>query len=152
MTNVRMYACRAAGGSTCCLTWASFMSTKETPISWYIKPKTAKRARFQHVHLAALLEVSAMREKFLMMAADMIETRYLWPNVEMHFAPWEQALRDLLPRHAARWRNITMDSWRKDINAVKHYARVRRAGDRPPVQVHEGNQEERADLRPRGSA
>jgi hypothetical protein len=128
MTNVRMY--RVPGGKWKYLLFdveASFMSTKETPISWYIKPKTAKRARFQHVHLAALLEVPAMREKFLLMAADMIETRFTWPNVEAHFAPWEQALQDLLPRHAARWRNITMDSWRKDINAVKHYARVRPA-------------------------
>ena len=98
MTNVRMY--RVPGGKWKYLLFdveASFMSTKETPISWYIKSKTGKRARFQHVHLAALLEVPTMREKFLLMAAEMIETRFTWPNVEMHFAPWEQALQNLLP-------------------------------------------------------
>lgn len=126
MTNVRMY--RVPGGKWKYLLFdveASFKGLDEAPISWYLKPKTAKRARFQHVHLAALLEVPAMRDKFLTLFADMLEKHFTWPSVKARFAPWEQALADLLPRHIARWRNITMDSWRTDVNAVKHYARVR---------------------------
>ena len=126
MTNVRMY--RVPGGKWKYLLFdveASFMSVKETPISWYIKPKEAKRARFQHVHLAALLEVPAMREKFLTMFAGILENQFTWPDVQAHFAPWEEAVGHLLPRHIKRWRNISMDSWRTDLNAVLYYARVR---------------------------
>lgn len=128
MTNVRMY--RVPGGKWKYLLFdveASFMSLRDTPISWYLKPKSARRARFQHVHLAALLEVPAQRARFLTLFADMLEQHFTWPDVAAHFAPWEQAVGDLLPRHIERWRNITMASWRTDLNAVKHYARLRPA-------------------------
>lgn len=126
MTNVRMY--RVPGGKWKYLLFdveAGFLSLDEEPISWYIKPKEAKRARFQHVHLSALLEVPQMRVRFLQLFGEMLQSSFLWPDVEARFLHWEQALEPLLPRHFKRWKGLTRDKWRINVDAIKYYARVR---------------------------
>ncbi|NLD33574.1 MAG: hypothetical protein GX653_01545 [Clostridiales bacterium] len=126
MTNVRMY--RVPGGKWKYLLFdveAGFLSLDEEPISWYIKPRNAKRARFQHVHLSALLEVPQMRSRFLQLFGEMLESNFLWPDVESRFLAWESALEPLLPRHFKRWKGLNAEKWRVNVNAVKYYARVR---------------------------
>lgn len=126
MTNVRMY--RVPGGKWKYLLFdveAGFLSLDPEPINWYIKPKTASRARFQHVHLAALLEVPQMRARFLQLYGEMLQSQFLWPDMEQRFLTWEQALEPLLPRHFARWKGLTYAKWRVNVDAVKYYARVR---------------------------
>ncbi len=126
MTNVRMY--RVPGGKWKYLLFdveAGFMSTDEIPISYYIKSVTAKTARFQHAHLAALLNVPAMREKFLLRFAEILESHFQWSTVEAKLMPWEAALETLLPRHCERWGNFTVAKFRNNVNAVRYYARVR---------------------------
>jgi hypothetical protein len=126
MTNVRMY--RVPGGKWKYLLFdveAGFLSLDEEPISWYIKAKNAKRARFQHVHLSALLEVPQMRARFLELFGQMLENQFLWPDMEARFVQWENALEPLLPRHFTRWKGLTYKKWRINVDAVKYYARVR---------------------------
>ena len=126
MTNVRMY--RVPGGKWKYLLFdveAGFLSLDEEPISWYIKAKNAKRARFQHVHLSALLEVPQMRARFLELFGQMLTSQFLWPDMEARFLQWENALEPLLPRHFARWKGLTYKNWRINVDAVKYYARVR---------------------------
>ena len=127
MTNVRMY--RVPGGKWKYLLFdveAGFLGLDKEPVNFYIKSKTAKRAMFQHVHLAALLEVPTMRERFLTLFADMLQSQFLWPDMEARFLHWENALEPLLPRHFARWpRGLNYKDWRVNVNAVKYYARLR---------------------------
>ena len=39
--------------------------------------------------------------------------------------PLADALRPILPRHIARWKNLTMDKWTANVNAARNYARLR---------------------------
>ena len=75
--------------------------------------------------LAALLAVPEKKAEFLTRFAQVLELSFQWPQVEAAFAPWEQTLETLLPRHLARWKHFTLQQWRQNVNAVKYYARVR---------------------------
>ena len=129
ITNVRMY--RVPGGKWKYLLFdveASFGSgsdTDVTPLNNYIKPVSAKYAAFRHEPLNALLAVPEMKARFLTRFAEVLDSSFLWPYVEAHFAPWEEILEQLLPRHNQRWSNLTMKRWRTNVNATKYYARVR---------------------------
>ncbi|MHC1786710.1 MAG: CotH kinase family protein [Christensenellales bacterium] len=127
MTNVRVY--RVPGGKWKYLLFdveAGFLGLEAEPINYYIKPKTAKRAMFQHVHLAALLEVPAMRSRFLSLFGEILQSQFLWPDMAARFLRWETALEPILPRHFARWpRGLNEEDWRTNVAAVKYYARVR---------------------------
>ena len=66
-----------------------------------------------------------MKAKFLNRVAELLVTRFTWPDVRDKFEFWEDALRPILPRHIARWKNLTMDKWTANVNAARHYARLR---------------------------
>ena len=107
---------------------ASFGSGSDTatiPLENYIKPVSAKYAAFRHEPLNALLAVPEMRDRFLTRFAEVLDAAFTWPYVEAHFAPWEQALEQLLPRHIQRWKSPKMTNWYKNVRATKYYARVR---------------------------
>ena len=127
MTNVRMY--RVPGGKWKYLLFdveAGFLSLDSVPIEYYAKRITAKRQYFQHVHFAALMAVPEMKRQFLMTYAEVLETAFLWTDMEPRFLQWEAVLAQLLPRHIERWpSSFSMTNWRKNVNAVKYYARVR---------------------------
>lgn len=127
MTNVRVY--RVPGGKWKYLLFdveAGFLGLDAKPVNYYIKPKTARRAMFQHVHLAALLEVPEMRDRFLSEFGRILQAHFLWPDMARRFEPWERALESLLPRHVRRWpRGLNMKDWRVNVDAVKYYARLR---------------------------
>lgn len=125
-TNVRMY--RAPGGKWKYLLFdveAGFLSLGKGPMEYYIKPLKAKIQGFRHEPLAALLAVPEKKAEFLTRFAQVLELSFQWPQVEAAFAPWEQTLETLLPRHLARWKHFTLQQWRQNVNAVKYYARVR---------------------------
>ncbi|MBR3493923.1 MAG: CotH kinase family protein [Clostridia bacterium] len=129
ITNVRVY--RVPGGKWKWLLFdveASFGSGSDadtTPLNNYIKHVGAKYSAFRHEPLNALLAVPEMRDRFLRRFAEVLDHSFLWPYVEAHFAPWEAALEQLLPRHVQRWGSPKMKNWRKNVNATKYYARVR---------------------------
>lgn len=129
ITNVRMY--RVPGGKWKYLLFdveASFGSGSDSatvPLENYIKKVSAKIQAFRHEPLNALLAVPEMKDRFLKTFAHVLESCFLWPYVDEHFAPWEAVLEDLLPRHNQRWPYLTMERWRKNVNATKYYARVR---------------------------
>ncbi len=125
-TNVRLY--RIPGGKWKYLLFdveASFKSLDKTPLEYYIKPVTGKIQGFRHEPLNALLKVPEMKAKFLNRVSDLLITRFTWPDVREKFEYWEDALRPILPRHIARWKNLTMDKWTANVNAARHYARLR---------------------------
>lgn len=125
-TNVRVY--RVPGGKWKCLLFdveAGFLSLDKAPMNYYLKKVTDKIQGFRHEPLAALLNVPEMKAKFLARFAEILELSFQWPYVESHFAPWEETLETLLPRHLARWPHFTMQEWRQNVDAVKYYARVR---------------------------
>ena len=95
------------------------------PMNYYIKKVSDKIQGFRHEPLAALLNVPEMKAKFLSRFAEILELSFQWPYVEAHFAPWEETLETLLPRHLARWPHFSLQEWRQNVNAVKYYARVR---------------------------
>ncbi len=66
-----------------------------------------------------------MKAKFLTRVADILENCFQWTYVEEKFAQWETVLEEILPRHIARWKNLSMDDWRVNVKAAKYYARVR---------------------------
>ena len=127
MTNVRMY--RVPGGKWKYLLFdveAGFLSLDSVPIDYYMKSVTAKRQYFQHVHFAALMAVPEMKRQFLITYAQVLEKAFLWTDMEPRFLQWEAVLAQLLPRHIERWpSSFSMTNWRKNVNAVKYYARVR---------------------------
>ena len=125
-TNVRMY--RVPGGKWKYLLFdveAGFLSLDKAPMNLYLKKVTDKIQGFRHEPLAALLNVPEMKEKFLARFAEILQLSFQWPDVESKFAPWEETLEILLPRHLDRWPHFTMKEWRQNVNAVKYYARVR---------------------------
>lgn len=125
-TNVRVY--RIPGGKWKYLLFdveAGFLSLDKAPMNYYLKKVTDKIQGFRHEPLAALLNVPEMKEKFLTRFAEILELSFQWPYVESHFAPWEETLGTLLPRHLARWPHFTLKEWRQNVDAVRYYARVR---------------------------
>ena len=127
-TNVRVY--RVRGGKWKYLLFdveAGFLSLEKTPMEYYIKKQSDKINGFRHEPLAALLNVPEMKERFLTRFAEVLELSFQWPDVEAAFAPWEEVVGQLLPRHLSRWKskNFTEKAWRQNVDAVKYYARVR---------------------------
>lgn len=125
-TNVRLY--RVPGGKWKYLLFdveAGFLSLDASPMKYYLKKVSDKVQGFRHEPLAALLNVPEMKAQFLQRFAQVLELSFQWPDVEAAFAPWEETLETLLPRHLKRWPHFSMDDWRQNVNAVKYYARVR---------------------------
>ena len=125
-TNVRVY--RVPGGKWKYLLFdveAGFLSMDSGPMNYYIKKVTDKIQGFRHEPLAALLNVPDMKAAFLTRFAGVLELSFQWPYVEAHFAPWEETMNVLLPRHLERWPHFTIKEWQQNVDAVKYYARVR---------------------------
>lgn len=125
-TNVRVY--RVPGGKWKYLLFdveAGFLSMDKAPMNYYLKKKGDKIQGFRHEPLAALLEVPEMKARFLTRFAEILEISFRWPHVEQAFAPWEETLETLLPRHLKRWPHFTLKEWRQNVDAVKYYGRVR---------------------------
>ena len=125
-TNVRVY--RVPGGKWKYLLFdveAGFLSMESGPMNYYIKKVNDKVQGFRHEPLAALLNVPEMKAAFLTRFAEVLELSFQWPYVEAHFAPWEETLETLLPRHLERWPHFSLKAWRQNVDAVKYYARMR---------------------------
>ncbi len=136
-TNVRVY--RVPGGKWKYLLFdveAGFLSLDPAPMNYYIKKVSDKIQGFRHEPLAALLNVPEMKARFLIRFAQVLELSFQWPDVEARFAPWEETLETLLPRHLERWPHFTMKEWRQNVNAVKYYARVRPTAIVSKLQKH----------------
>ncbi len=136
-TNVRVY--RVPGGKWKYLLFdveAGFKNTDAVPMNYFIKKVGDKVQGFRHEPLAALLNVPEMRAEFLTRFAQVLELSFQWPYVEAHFAPWEEVLQEILPRHLQRWPHFTMTAWRKNVDAAKFYARVRPTKIVPLLQKH----------------
>jgi len=125
-TNVRVY--RVPGGKWKYLLFdveACWRNLERTPLEYYIKPVSAKIQGFRHEPLNALLKVDAYRDRFLRRVSELLTTVFRWDNVEAHFDRVIAELEPILPRHIARWKNMKLTNWQKNIRATKYYARVR---------------------------
>ena len=125
-TNVRVY--RVPGGKWRYLLFdveACWRNLDPTPIEYYIKPLNAKIQGFRHEPLNALLKVPEMKAKFLNRVSELLSTAFRWDHVEQKFQEVIDVLQPILPRHIQRWKNIKMENWKKNIHAIKYYARVR---------------------------
>ena len=125
-TNVRVY--RVPGGKWKCLLFdveACWRGLDRTPLEYYIKPVSGKIQGFRHEPLNALLNVPEMKARFLQRVAELLEKHFQWPDVEARFDAWTGILEQILPRHIARWKNLTMEKWHTNVDAVKYYARMR---------------------------
>ena len=125
-TNVRVY--RVPGGKWKYLLFdveAGFSGLDSVPMNYFIKKVNDKVQGFRHEPFAALMNVPDMKIRFLQTFAHVLEASFQWPFVEAHFAPWEETLQQILPRHLARWPHFTMAAWRQNVDAAKYYARVR---------------------------
>lgn len=125
-TNVRVY--RVPGSKWKYLLFdveACWRGLDKTPLEYYIKPVSGKVQGFRHEPLNALLNVPAMKARFLERVAELLEKHFKWPDVEARFNLWTDILEQILPRHIARWRNLSLDDWHTNVSAVKHYARLR---------------------------
>lgn len=126
-TNVRVY--RVPGGKWRYLLFdveAGFLSLSSSPMQYYLKDVDDRIQGFRHEPLAALLNVPEMKAAFLKRFAEVLETSFLWDYVESRFLPWETLFEEeLMPRHIARWKHFTLGEWRKNVDAIKYYARVR---------------------------
>ncbi len=125
-TNVRVY--RVPGGKWRYLLFdveACWRNLDKTPLEYYIKPVSGKIQGFRHEPLNALLNVPEYRDKFLRRIAELLGTVFVWENVERQFDEVIAQLEPILPRHIARWNNMKLSNWKKNISATKYYARVR---------------------------
>lgn len=125
-TNVRVY--RVPGGKWKYLLFdveACWRNLEETPIEYYIKPVGNKINGFRHEPLNALLAVPEYRDKFLRRVAELLDTVFVWQNVEAAFDEVIAQLEPILPRHIERWKNMKLKNWETNISATKYYARVR---------------------------
>ena len=125
-TNVRIY--RIPGGKWRYLLFdveACWRNLEPTPIEFYIKPLNGKIQGFRHEPLNAMFKVPEMKAKFLRRVSELLGTVFRWDNVEAHFDKVIDVLKPILPRHIERWKNMKMENWKKNIHAIKYYARVR---------------------------
>ena len=125
-TNVRVY--RVPGGKWRYILFdveACWRGLDKTPIEYYIKPVKNKINGFRHEPLNALLAVPEYRDKFLRRVAELLDTVFVWENVERQFDEVIDQLLPILPRHIDRWDNMKLSNWEKNISATKYYARVR---------------------------
>ncbi len=125
-TNVRVY--RVPGGKWKYLLFdveACWRNLDKTPLEYYIKPVSGKIQGFRHEPLNALLNVPEYKDKFLKRIAELLDTVFVWENVEAHFDKVIDELLPILPRHIERWKNMKLTNWEKNISATKYYARVR---------------------------
>ena len=125
-TNVRIY--RVPGGKWKYLLFdveACWRNMDPTPIEYYIKPLNAKIQGFRHEPLNALLKVPEMKARFLRRVSELLSTVFRWDNVEAKFTKVIDVLEPILPRHIERWKNMKLKNWKKNIHAIKYYARVR---------------------------
>ena len=125
-TNVRIY--RIPGGKWRYLLFdveACWRNLDPTPIEYYIKPLNAKIQGFRHEPLNAMFKVPEMKAKFLTRVSELLSTVFRWDNVEAHFDKVIDVLKPILPQHIERWKNMKMENWKKNIHAIKYYARVR---------------------------
>lgn len=125
-TNVRIY--RVPGGKWKFLLFdveACWRNMDPTPIEYYIKPLNAKIQGFRHEPLNALLKVPEMKARFLNRVSGILVTVFRWDNVEEHFNRVTEVLEPILPRHIERWKNMKLSNWKKNMSAIKYYARVR---------------------------
>ena len=125
-TNVRVY--RVPGGKWKYILFdveACWRNLDATPLEYYIKPVSGKIQGFRHEPLNALLAVPEYKDKFLRRIAELLDTVFVWENVEAHFDTVIDELLPILPRHIKRWNNMKLSNWEKNISATKYYARVR---------------------------
>ena len=125
-TNVRVY--RVPGGKWKYILFdveACWRNLDKTPLEYYIKPVEAKINGFRHEPLNALLNVPEYRGRFLRRIAELLDTVFVWDNVERQFDEVIAQLEPILPRHIARWNNMKLKNWQTNISATKYYARVR---------------------------
>ena len=125
-TNVRVY--RVPGGKWRYILFdveACWRNLEKTPLEYYIKPVSGKIQGFRHEPLNALLAVPEYKEKFLRRIAELLDTVFVWQNVEAAFDEVIAQLEPILPRHIERWNNMKLKNWQTNINATKYYARVR---------------------------
>ena len=125
-TNVRVY--RVPGGKWKYLLFdveACWRNLDPTPIEYYIKPLNAKIQGFRHEPLNALLKVPEMKARFLRRVSGLLSTVFRWDNVEKKFDSVISQVEPILPRHIERWKNMKLKNWKKNIHAIKYYARVR---------------------------
>lgn len=125
-TNVRVY--RVPGGKWRYILFdveACWRNLEKTPLEYYIKPVSGKIQGFRHEPLNALLAVPEYKDKFLRRIAELLDTVFVWENVENHFDEVIARLEPILPRHIDRWNNMKLKNWQTNINATKYYARVR---------------------------
>ncbi len=125
-TNVRIY--RVPGGKWKYLLFdveACWRNLDPTPIEYYIKPLNAKIQGFRHEPLNALLKVPEMKARFLRRVSELLGTAFRWDNVSKKFDSVISQLEPILPRHIDRWKNMKLKNWKKNIHAIKYYARVR---------------------------
>ena len=66
-----------------------------------------------------------MKARFLRRVSELLSTVFRWDNVEKTFDGILAQVEPILPRHIARWKNMKLSNWKKNIRAVKYYARVR---------------------------
>ncbi len=125
-TNVRVY--RVRGGKWRYLLFdveACWRGLDKTPLEYYIKPVNGKIQGFRHEPLNALLAVPEMKARFLTRVAELLENHFQWPYVKAKFDAWTGLLEEILPRHIQRWKNLTLDDWHTNVQAVMNYARKR---------------------------
>ncbi len=125
-TNVRVY--RVPGGKWRYLLFdveACWRNLEKTPLEYYIKPVSGKIQGFRHEPLNALLNVPEYKDNFLKRIAELLDTVFVWENVERQFDEVIAQLEPILPRHIDRWNNMKLKNWQTNINATKYYARVR---------------------------
>ena len=125
-TNVRVY--RVPGGKWRYILFdveACWRGLDKTPLEYYIKPVGGKIQGFRHEPLNALLAVPEYRAKFLKRIAELLDTVFVWENVEKQFDEVIAQLEPILPRHIDRWNNMKLKNWQTNISATKYYARVR---------------------------
>ena len=65
------------------------------------------------------------KDKFLRRIAELLDTVFVWDNVEAAFDKVIAQLEPILPRHIDRWDNMKLKNWQTNISATKYYARVR---------------------------
>ena len=125
-TNVRVY--RVPGGKWRYILFdveACWRGLDKTPLEYYIKPVSGKIQGFRHEPLNALLAVPEYKAKFLNRIAELLDTVFVWENVDNAFTRVIEQLEPILPRHIERWKNMKLKNWYTNVSATKYYARVR---------------------------
>ena len=101
------------------------------PITYFMQPASAPSLEdFDHVPFSALMQVPAMRDKFLRRMGEIMAEQFTFQALSAAVDQLYMEFEPIMAFHVTRWSALTMDSWTQNVDHLRQMLK-----DRPPQVV-----------------